>query len=341
MVQLREEPTAYQTQWYAKAYPNGPMADPRLGSAYRLYMRLLVYADDKLTCYPSPGQLAVDLHISRQAVAKHLGVLERYGYVVAYRTSKRGASGKHGLTPTTYRLSPPDRNLAPPDAAAAGARTGNPGLPDQPSTPATQGCKGSNPRLPDPATPGCETGNPGLHKLTQVTNPSKLTQLTNPPEAAAPPESAPDAVAEVWAHFKAKIQPKARICPTKKIRARLKTFSVEDLKIGIDHLAADWWWMRRGPPSDPGCSHMGSDLVFRDDAHSERWLIMEPRAPWKTANGSSGHGSRQVSRQGYGLVEAGVQAILAGEALGPTDFALPADWEAVQAEVVRRRTAQH
>jgi hypothetical protein len=148
-------------------------------------------------------------------------------------------------------------------------------------------------------------------------------------------------VAEVWAHFKAKIQPKARICPTKKIRARLKTFSVEDLKIGIDHLAADWWWMRRGPPSDPGCSHMGSDLVFRDDAHSERWLIMEPRAPWKTANGSSGHGSRQVSRQGYGLVEAGVQAILAGEALGPTDFALPADWEAVQAEVVRRRTAQH
>lgn len=79
-----------------------------------------------------------------------------------------------------------------------------------------------------------------------------------------------DRVDEVYEHFKARIQPGSRLNPRKKIAARLKRFSSDDLKAGIDHFADDWWWMEHN-------SDQGAAWFFESDAQSERFLLLKPR----------------------------------------------------------------
>lgn len=76
-------------------------------------------------------------------------------------------------------------------------------------------------------------------------------------------------VDEVWAYFKAKIQPGARLVPRDKIKARLRTFTVEDLMLGIDHFAADHWQMEHN-------GARGGAWFFHDDARSESYRLLEP-----------------------------------------------------------------
>lgn len=64
--------------------------------------------------------------------------------------------------------------------------------------------------------------------------------------------------------------PGSKTCPTDKIRARLKTFTVEELKLGIDHFAADWWCMKTN-------GKRPAVWFFHDDARSETYLNMTPR----------------------------------------------------------------
>lgn len=79
-----------------------------------------------------------------------------------------------------------------------------------------------------------------------------------------------DRVDEVYEHFKARIQPGSRLNPRKKIASRLKRFSADDLKAGIDHFADDWWWMEHN-------SDQGAAWFFESDAQSERFLLLKPR----------------------------------------------------------------
>lgn len=81
----------------------------------------------------------------------------------------------------------------------------------------------------------------------------------------------PGAAEDIYAHFKAKIQPKSRTFPREKINARLKAFSADELKRGIDNFAADWWWMEHN-------ASQGAEWFFRSDKQAERWLLLKPRA---------------------------------------------------------------
>ena len=90
-------------------------------------------------------------------------------------------------------------------------------------------------------------------------------------EARAPDgASVPDPVDWVWDYYKTEIQPEARVCPREKIRARLKRFTVDELTVGIEHFAADRWWMDHN-------STRGGGWFFHSDARSEQFLTMEPR----------------------------------------------------------------
>jgi hypothetical protein len=130
--------------------------------------------------------------------------------------------------------------------------------------------------VPDP--PPSKRRPPDIRETAHVTVPNPtLPNLTEPIEtpngvsaSSDKPSVADDRVDEIYERFKARIQPKSRLCPRKKIAGRLKRFSAEDLLAGIDHFAEDWWWMENN-------STRGADWFFESDARSEQFLLLAPR----------------------------------------------------------------
>lgn len=88
---------------------------------------------------------------------------------------------------------------------------------------------------------------------------------TSKEPSSTPPEQG------VWEYFRAHIQPKARMRPSSlsKIRARLKTYTVDEVTQAIDKFAAHPWWMEHN-------GHQGAEWFFFDDAKIERWLTLKP-----------------------------------------------------------------
>lgn len=133
--------------------------------------------------------------------------------------------------------------------------------------------------------PDAEAAGPsGVPYLTgpDLTGPDTTQPDTTGPDrstGAAAPAAAPE-VREVFEHFRARVQPTARICPTDKIRNRLKRFSVEELKAGIDHFAADPWWMVHN-------GTRGAPWFFANDARSEQFLHLSPRSEQESATNGS------------------------------------------------------
>lgn len=96
------------------------------------------------------------------------------------------------------------------------------------------------------------------------------------------------AIRAVFAYYCERVQPGARLCPTEKIRARLKRFSVDELKAGIDHFAADAWWMETN-------ATRGAAWFFHSDERAEQFLTMQPRARPLALNGAARSGA--ISKQ--------------------------------------------
>src|SRR5207244_1727143 len=80
-------------------------------------------------------------------------------------------------------------------------------------------------------------------------------------EDSAEPSPGDDRVDAIYQHFKDRVQPKSRLCPRKKIAARLKRFSADELREGIDHFAEDWWWMEHN-------ANQGAAWFFESDGRS-------------------------------------------------------------------------
>lgn len=102
------------------------------------------------------------------------------------------------------------------------------------------------------------------------------------------PGDSPEQV--VFDYYRSKIQPAARLNAPEKIRSRLKRFSVEELKQGIDKFAADSWWMDNN-------GTRGAAWFFHSDQRSEQFLNLKPRV---SANGKAtippGAASKQQSK---------------------------------------------
>ncbi len=95
----------------------------------------------------------------------------------------------------------------------------------------------------------------------------ELAPASEPPDDASPGD---DRIDQVYQHFKARVQPRSRLCPRKKIAARLKRFSADELREGIDHFADDPWWMENN-------ASRGAEWFFESDSRSEQFLLMRPR----------------------------------------------------------------
>lgn len=96
-------------------------------------------------------------------------------------------------------------------------------------------------------------------------------------------------VDELWIHFRARIFPGARVHDAEMIARRLKTFTVEEIRLGIDHFADDWWWMKFN-------GRRGAKWFFETDDKVEQWVAMIPRSA-EDAEGNNGRTDFLDSRQ--------------------------------------------
>lgn len=108
------------------------------------------------------------------------------------------------------------------------------------------------------------------------TGPNQTIPETGDVYAASAAARAPEA--EVFAYYKARIQPQARVSGRDQIRARLKTFSKDELCEAVDHFAADGWSMEHN-------GSRGAPWFFSKDQRIEHYLHMTPRI----ATATNGH----------------------------------------------------
>ncbi len=228
---------------------------------FRLLMALARHAqDDGSQCFPGVELLAAETQRSERAVQRGLRQLEAAGHIlpVAHRHGGRGHSTQYQLVikgdaaDTLYPHEPVDKL----------------GI-----TPA-QGTE----RVTEVAPIEAERVT-----FVVVKGDASVTPIGNEPvsttgeRTGVPAKSADPRIATLWSYYRARIQPRALVCPTEQIRARLKRFSLEDLQAGIDHFAADPWWMEHN-------AARGGQWFFKSNARSEQFLLMQPQ-PQTPTNG--------------------------------------------------------
>lgn len=113
---------------------------------------------------------------------------------------------------------------------------------------------------------------PDIPKKDAATVPNRTGPNRTVPDeehiAASAAVPAPEAA--VFAYYRERIQPQARLAGREQIRARLKTFSVDELTTAIDHFAADAWQMENN-------GTRGAPWFFAKDSRIEHYLSMKPR----------------------------------------------------------------
>jgi hypothetical protein len=86
------------------------------------------------------------------------------------------------------------------------------------------------------------------------------------------------AVRNVFGYYQQHIHPKARLVPHDKIKARLKTFSVDELRQAVDSFKKDEWWMENN-------ATRGARWFFNSDERIEQFLNLRPRPATPSRNG--------------------------------------------------------
>lgn len=107
--------------------------------------------------------------------------------------------------------------------------------------------------------------------VSQTPDTSEFPDGEQPDICAVGEKDEPTPARVVFDYYRDRIQPAARLFPGDKIKRRLKRFTVDELKAGIDHFAADGWQMENN-------SRRGADWFFSSDERSERYLNLVPRA---------------------------------------------------------------
>jgi len=98
-------------------------------------------------------------------------------------------------------------------------------------------------------------------------------------------------IAALFAYYKDKIQPAARLCPSEKITNRLKKFTLDELRTAIDHFAADTWWMENN-------ANRGGEWFFHSDARIEQLLLLDPSQRKDSSNGKRTYANQQPRNPG-------------------------------------------
>lgn len=254
--------------------PEVSIDDTRMGhAALRMLVALGSYADAGGWCYPKQKTLSERLGISRQSVSSALRDLAEWGYVEIHAQ----------YNPVTgSRIESRYRVVMDVRVPAEYLRTRQPEIAPPVKVDATDHVNPTFTYPPETFTGDVKLGftSPVKPALTSIEEerPKGTTQGNDPDS-----NPADSAERQVFDYYRERVQPAARLCPTEKIKTRLKAFSVDELKQGIDHFAADPWWMDHN-------GSRGAAWFFHSDARSEQFLHLKPRdcaRPVPTRNGSA------------------------------------------------------
>jgi hypothetical protein len=242
--------------------------DTEMGaSALRMLVALGTYADPEGWCWPKQRVLADRLGICQQAVSKAIREVVRLGYVEAHdqfdpNTGAR-VSSRYRIV-LDFQLPPERRRTPQPDVVGSQLQVVGP------TTPEVVGP--TTPEVVAPTTP-------------EVVASKEERPRKNDPKERPTPEPARPIERELFDYYRRRIFPTARVFKPAKIRARLKTFTAEELRTGIDKFAADWWWMENN-------ATRGADWFFDSDKRSEQFLNMVPRTERPSSHERNGAPSR-------------------------------------------------
>jgi hypothetical protein len=247
--------------------------DIRMGASdLRILVALGTYADAEGWCWPKQKAIADRLGVKRQAVSKSLLHLAEYGYIEIHEQHDEATGSQ---IQSRYRILldyvlPPEFRRTPQPDIAGGVKVTL--RPPQPSV--------ADPATSEVAPPATNhVAPPATSEVAPIEErPIGTTHRNDPIDIPAMSDER-----VVFDYYREKVQPAAKLCPTEKIRTRLKTFSVAELKRGVDNFAADAWWMENN-------GARGAAWFFHSDVRSEQFLNLTPRAstPRKpTSNGTS------------------------------------------------------
>jgi hypothetical protein len=237
--------------------------DTRVGAAaLRMLVTLGIYANTETGwCWPKQKTLADRLGVTRQAVSKALRDLASFGYLEIHEQHDpvTGSQiGSHYRLVMDFELPVQYRRTPQPDIAGGINLTLRPPQPDV-ADPATL-------EVAPPAT--SEIAPPATSDVAAIEE--ERPRKNDPKERPKREPAGAGDEQRLFDYYREKIQPKARVNAPEKIRARLKTFSADELCRAIDNFAADWWWMKHN-------ATQGVEWFFRSDRQVERFLNMVPR----------------------------------------------------------------
>lgn len=97
---------------------------------------------------------------------------------------------------------------------------------------------------------------------------------------------------EVFTYYQLKIQPSARLEARNQIHARLKKWTVEQLKQAIDNFAADQWWMDNN-------GRRGAEWFFKTDARIEQLVNLNDPNHVRGTQGKGKDNAAAIRDNGY------------------------------------------
>lgn len=232
------------------------------GAPFTVLLALADYANDEGVAWPSVEALARKARLSERTTHYALAQLNKSGEIAIETGGGRNRPNQyrlrltetvHGLHPITQAETVQTATETPQEMHPLPGETVHDMHPIESERVQTATRKGAK-SAPEPSgTTRSTVSTPGNKKLQRESE-----------------------VEEIYAHFKECIQPASRTCAADKIRARLKKFSVAELKQGIDNFAAHSWSMDNN-------AHRGSGWFFANDVRSEMYLNMKPEGEADTS----------------------------------------------------------
>jgi hypothetical protein len=214
---------------------------------------LVMFAGEDGASHPGAGRIARTLRTSPGAVRRSVASLEQEAGPLTLKVERGRQTASGDQDSHRYVLT---------------LKEGNPlsATPDQ---------TGPTPDQGDP-TPRSSVPNPVGSAVPHP--PIRRTHKEDTEEDPSEGDKEDPRVREVFDHWSRVLwsrlhqkQPKASADRLKPIRARLKTFDVAQLKLAIDHVAADDWMIDN--------AHIEPITIFRNDAKAAHWVARKPRGP--------------------------------------------------------------
>lgn len=274
---------------------NAVLTNSKAKGSDRLVLVVLAsHADEKtFECYPGRDLLCKEAAMSERNLIYCLKKLEEASELTISRGTGRGNL-------TTYRINLPKvkevervQQVAPfsePERVQDSVETVQQPSPfeiEKGCNPASERVQPTVKRVQDSVIKGAKSGN-AYKDIEPSWNYEETIMEEKKDMSGALAPAVPSPVLEVFSYWQSRLNhPKSKLTPErqKKIKARLKDYTLEDIKQAIDGCASSPFHMGQSPGSD-GTIHDDIELICRDGKHVEMFIS---KVNGRNCNGALNH----------------------------------------------------